>query len=76
MELRKLGKNQTEIRFPNGAVVFFSYNTPVAAQLAMGGFIRTNAHYSRTTSKHITEWLEGANAKLVPQSDLDAMIGG
>lgn len=76
MELRKLGKNETEIHFPNGRIVFFSYNTPVAAQLAQGGFIRTAEHYSVTTSKHITRWLDGANATVVPQSTLDKMVGG
>lgn len=55
MKLNNLGNNKTEFHLDNGAVVFFSYNTPVAAQLAGGGFIKTSKKWSVTTSKHITQ---------------------
>ena len=58
------------------ATVFFSYNTPVAANLKDGGFVRTSTKYSVTTSKHITQWLEGVDARLVDQSEIDALIKG
>lgn len=76
MKLKPLGANRTELTLPTGAVVFFSYSTPVAAQLAQGGFVRTDKHYSVTTSRHINQWLEGANARTVPQAEIDAIAGG
>lgn len=71
--LKALGANKTEVQI-NGHTVFFSYNTPVAANLKEGGFVRTATKYSVTTSKHITQWLNGANAKTVDQSEIDALI--
>ena len=71
MKLRNLGSNKTEIRFENGGVVFFSYNTPVAAQLPSGTFIKTSTKWSRTTSKHINQWLGRARAEEVDQKVLD-----
>ena len=73
MKLKPLGANRTEITLPTGAVVFFSYQTPVAAQRAGGGFVRTAEHYSVTTTRHINQWLEGRNAETVPQSTIDAI---
>ncbi len=75
MNLNPLGNNKTELRLNNGAVIFFSYKTPVAAQLADGhGFVRTSTKYSVTTSKHINQWLDGVNATSVEQSILDEML--
>lgn len=73
MKVKPLGANKTELHLPSGAVVLFSYETPVAAQLAEGGFVKTSTKWSRTTSKHITQWLDGATAREVPQTQLDAI---
>ena len=70
MKLRQIGSNQTELTLPCGAVVLFSYETPVAAQLASGGFVRTEQKWSVTTSRHINKWLQGIDAQEVPQADL------
>lgn len=75
MKLKPLGANRTELTLPTGAVVFFSYQTPVAAQRAEGGFIRTAEHYSMTTSRHINQWLDGRNAATVPQAEINAIAG-
>ena len=72
--LKALGANRTQVDL-NGNVVFFSYNTPVAANLREGGFVRTDTKYSVTTSKHITQWLDGASARTVDQSEIDALLG-
>ena len=74
MKLNPLGANKTELHLDDGAVIFFSYKTPVAAQLSNGGFIRTDCRWSVTTSKHISQWLQGENARSVPQAELDAMV--
>lgn len=73
MNIKNIGSNQTELTIGE-TTVLFSYQTPVAAKLASGGFIRTNKSWSRTTSKHINQWLDGANAKLVEQSVLDSLV--
>jgi len=72
--LKALGANKTQVEV-NGHTVFFSYNTPVAANLATGGFVRTATKYSVTTSKHINQWLDGANARTVPQEEINALLG-
>jgi hypothetical protein len=76
MLLRKLGPNETQIETITGNIVLYSYSTPVAACLNDGrGFIRTNKHYSVTTSKHINRWLGGAKAALVEQDVLNRLVG-
>jgi hypothetical protein len=76
MALRQIGSNQTEIETITGNVVLYSYNTPVAACLSDGsGFIRTNKRYSVTTSKHITQWLNGAKAVEVEQGVINRLVG-
>jgi hypothetical protein len=75
LKLKPLGANKNEITLADGTVILFSYATPVAAQLGTGGFVRTDKRWSVTTSKHITQWLQGANARTVPQSDLDSLAG-
>jgi len=77
MRLRQLAANQTEVTLPCGAVVFFSYETPVAAMLPSGQYIRTEQKYSVTTSKHLNKWLVSVadSVKLVPQDDLNRLAG-
>lgn len=75
MKLKPLGANRTELTLPNGNVVFFSYQTPVAAYIARCGFLRTAEHYSVTTSRHINQWLDGAKATTVPQAEINSIAG-
>ena len=51
-----------------------SYQTPVAAS-RNGQTLRTAEHYSVTTSRHINQWLEGRNAAIVPQSEINSIAG-
>lgn len=77
MNLKPLGANKTELHLDNGAIVFFSYQTPVAAQLRNGnGFVRTSTKYSVTTSKHITQWLDGVRAQEIEQHIFDDILSG
>ena len=71
MKLQTVGANQTVVNI-DGNLIFFSYNTPVAARIG-GAFYRTEKKWSVTTSKHINKWLAGAKAREVPQSELDAL---
>ena len=77
MRLRQLAANQTEVALPCGAVVFFSYETPVAAMLPSGQYICTEQKYSVTTTKHLNKWLASVtdSVKLVPQDDLNRLAG-
>ncbi len=76
MNIKNIGPNQTELHLNCGAIVFFSYETPVAAQLPDGSFIRTSTKYSVTTSKHINRWLSNVTADTVDQTTLDQLIKG
>ena len=58
MKIKRLGASKTLLALPSGSEIFYSYDTPVAAQVA-GELYRTNEYYSRTTSKHITQYLNG-----------------
>jgi hypothetical protein len=72
MKLKQIGSNQTELA-TNGTVVFFSYETPVAAMLPSGRYVKTSTNYSVTTTKHINKWLKGvmADVETVAQSFID-----
>lgn len=74
MKLNNLGSNKTELVRDDGTVVLFSYNTPVAALLPSGRYVRTKTKYSVTTSKHINQWLTGIEAELVDQSFIDKLV--
>ena len=52
-----------------------SYQTKVAYfDKRTGEYFRTNQYWSRTTSKHINQWLDGVEAKEVDQSVLDNLV--
>ena len=57
MKLKNLGANKTQLTMTEGTVIFFSYQTPVAALLPSGQYVRTAKKWSVTTSKHINQWL-------------------
>jgi len=61
MQLTPIASNQTELSFTNGAQVFFSYKTPVAAYCPLKGYVRTEKFWSVTTSRHINKWLKGVD---------------
>ena len=75
MKLKSLGANKTLLSFPNGSQIFISYETPVAARLQSGSYVRTSYNHSRTTQKHITQWLGKIEAQNVEQSFLDNLMG-
>ena len=74
MKIRSLGANKTLLTLKNGIQVFLSYETPVAARLLNFYYVRTNQKWSRTTSKHIAQWLEGVKSRTVEQSYLDELL--
>ena len=72
MKLKQIGSNQTELLI-NGTVVFFSYETPVAAMLPSGRYVKTSTKYSVTTTKHVNNWLKGvlSDVEVVAQGFID-----
>ena len=72
MRVRSIGANQTQVTLANGTIIFFSYETPVAALTACG-YIRTTKFWTPTTSRHIDKWIGGADAKEVDQTVLDSL---
>ena len=76
MKVINLGANKTQLNLNDGTEVFVSYETPVAAKLPNYEYIRTATYYSKTTSKHINEWLEGVTVKEVDQEFISNLVGG
>lgn len=79
MKLKRINKTAaTEVELPNGNTVLFSYSTPVACHIPDMGYYRTTTNYSRTTSKHINQFIKrnggSGNCLTIEQSALDAMV--
>lgn len=74
MKLNKLGNNETEVILSCGTVVLFSYETPVAAMLPSGRYVRTDKKWSVTTTRHINKWLSGTHASEIEQEFLDGLL--
>lgn len=83
MKIKSLGKNQTEITTAR-AIVFVSYETPVAALLEdpvtkqFIGF-KTDKKWSVTTSRHINQWFydlgpAGIDIHVKPQAWFDGLL--
>ena len=72
LKLNVIGPNQTLVHLHVGSILF-SYETPVAAYVSGRGYVRTAQKFSNTTSKHINKWLDGCNAEVIPQSEIEAL---
>ena len=72
--LNPIGPNCTELEYPNGTRVLFSYKTAVAAYVVGRGLLRTSKKYSATTSRHVSKWLDGRNAIEVPPIELELIL--
>ena len=82
MKLKQLGANQTEVQLSDHyerqtIQIFFSYEQAVCVRNENGCFV-TEEKYSRTTSKHINNWVANLSdiIKMVPQSEIDNMVTG
>jgi hypothetical protein len=66
------------ITLDTGVTALQSYGTTVAALIPGRGWLRTDRHFSRTTSKHANEWLRqhghrDGSADVIPHDDLVAL---
>jgi hypothetical protein len=74
-QVKKIGQRSTaEHRYENGAVILVSYRTSVAAYIPALGYMETTTKYSRTTTRHISDWRARCGyplTTLVPQEEID-----
>ena len=73
MKINLIASNMTELICNDGAVVLFSYSTPVACKLN-GNYYKTSKKWSMITSKHINKWLDGVIAGSAEQSFFDNLV--
>ena len=74
MKIEKIGVSKTLLTLSSGSEIFYSYNTPVACKVS-GDLYKTKEYYSKTTCKHITQYLNGREAEAVPQSMINQLVG-
>jgi hypothetical protein len=72
MKIKAIGTNQTELHTEK-FIILFSYNTPVCGNIE-GRFYKTSQKYSRTTSKHVNQWLDGIVAEEKSQEFFDNLV--
>ena len=74
MKLKKISLNETELTTKEGVLLFFSYETLVAAASYKNVYV-TSTKYSNTTTKHIRKWYDRnalcATPEVVSQEQLD-----
>ena len=75
MKINKTGNSTTEITLNSGTVVLVSYSTAVACKTASGERFKTEAKWSVTTSKHITQFFGSKDIETKPQSYFDELLG-
>lgn len=78
MNLKPLGNNVTELSLKDGIKVLFSYSTPVAVRaLTPSGmeYYVTDVFYSRTTIKHINDWIPKEDRIEKPQTWFNELVG-
>lgn len=77
MKLNPIKANMTELDL-SGALILFSYKTPVAMMKIDGGVYRTSRFWSATTSRHINKWLSDFDmdkkAQEKPQEFFDNLV--
>lgn len=73
MKVKTIGSNMTEIETENYRILV-SYQTPVAACCRSYVFYKTSQKFSKTTNRHIREWLNGKSAIEKPQEFFDSLL--
>jgi len=74
IKLNPIRENMTELEIGHW-VFLFSYHTLVAYRDApTDQCYVTNQYYSRTTTKHIYEWVAGSPATKIEQKQIDSRL--
>ena len=76
MKLLKFGPNMTELQYADGLRVLVSYETPVAARLEDGEYVRAKRFVSRSTNHHIAKWIPAGTpgVREIAIEDLAALV--
>lgn len=74
MKLRTIGNNQSVLTFKSGIQLLFSYETPCAVFVPGEGYKRTAEFVSRTTQRHIAEWIGDNQSVAIPQAEIAAYL--
>ena len=71
-----LSKNVSVMCPPRGGLLLLSYGTPVAGLLTFGSFFRTSKKWSRSTDRHIKQFLgqHYEKARVLPQETIDEFV--
>ena len=72
MKLCEIGPNQI-VMIERGNCILCSYNIPVAAHVPSIGYFRTTKKFSKTTTKHINNWLRDVTAINVTQDSIKSL---
>lgn len=73
MNIKSITANLTEITTASNDQILVSYSTPVAARVE-GAYFKTAQKFSKTTSRHISKWLESIKATEKDQSFFDNLL--
>jgi hypothetical protein len=74
MKVKSLGTNKTLVSIGNNEILV-SYETPVAGFISGMGYFRTSTFHSKTTSKHINQYLNGiTKVSIIPQGRINKML--
>lgn len=74
--VKPIGANQTELNIGSGVQILISYQTPVAAFVSGRGYLRTTGN-TRTTSKHISQWIgDKKRGEVVSEDEIKALMSG
>ena len=73
MNIKPITANLTEITTSSKDQILVSYSTPVAARIE-GVYYKTSQKFSKTTSRHISKWLESIKATEKEQSFFDNLL--
>ena len=74
MKISSIGSNRTQVEKDDGTRILVSYSTPVAAYIVGRGYVRSSLCFSKTTTTHINQWLDGAECETVAQAEIDALV--
>jgi hypothetical protein len=76
MKIKSIGANKTLVTIGDHEI-FVSYETPVAGFISGLGYFKTSQFHSKTTSKHINQYLDGiSKITIIPQDRIDRMLSG
>jgi hypothetical protein len=73
MTTRPSKANVMTVTLESGVEVCLSYGVPVAAFVPGRGFVKTDRHYSRTTSKHANQYAR-QDAKVLDDATFRALV--